>query len=234
MANIKIIDLSTGSPESNSYIEATQVDSQAASGRSSVKVNMAEFGNWIAGQGNSPLEYNDLKTEDDTPIGAINELHDSIGADVFDPNTSYTAGMYCIYNNTLYRCKSPTSGAWDSTKWEAKTITSLLESKANSSDTYTKTQVDNALSDKEDSLSKGTGNLNANNLFAVNGYYRCVSGNISNCPNNDGNLIVIYNGDGNSTMQLFFVSTGEYMYFRNTWGAGTISWTTWKKIQFTT
>ena len=103
MANIKIIDLSTGSPESTSYIEATQVDSQAASGRSSVKVNMAELGNWIAGQGNSPLEYNDLKTEDDTPIGAINELHDSIGADVFDPNTSYTAGMYCIYNNTLYR-----------------------------------------------------------------------------------------------------------------------------------
>ena len=122
MANIKIIDLSTGSPESTSYIEATQVDSQAASGRSSVKVNMAELGNWIAGQGNSPLEYNDLKTEDDTPIGAINELHDSIGADVFNPNTSYTAGMYCINNNTLYRCKTPTSGAWDSTKWEAKTI----------------------------------------------------------------------------------------------------------------
>ena len=130
MANIKIIDLSTGSPESTSYIEATQVDSQAASGRSSVKVNMAELGNWIAGQGNSPLEYNDLKTEDDTPIGAINELHDSIGADVYDTNTSYTAGMYCIYNNTLYRCKENTSGAWDSTKWEAKTITSLLESKA--------------------------------------------------------------------------------------------------------
>lgn len=133
MANIKIIDLSTGSPESTSYIEATQVDSQAASGRSSVKVNMAEFGNWIAGQGNSPLEYNDLKTEDDTPIGGINELHDSIGADVFDPNTSYTAGMYCIRNNTLYRCKASTSGSWDSSKWEEKTITSLIESKANSS-----------------------------------------------------------------------------------------------------
>ena len=133
MANIKIIDLSTGSPESTSYIEATQVNEQAASGRSSVKVNMAELGNWIAGQGNSPLEYNDLKTEDDTPIGAINELHDSIGADVYSTNTSYTAGMYCIYNNTLYRCKASTSGAWDSSKWEAKTITSLIESKANSS-----------------------------------------------------------------------------------------------------
>lgn len=141
MANIKIIDLSTGSPESNSYIEATQVDSQAASGRSSVKVNMAELGNWIAGQGNSPLEYNDLKTEDDTPIGAINELHDSIGADVYTTSTSYTAGMYCIYNNTLYRCKENTSGAWDSSKWEAKTITSLLESKQDSITFYTRTNI---------------------------------------------------------------------------------------------
>ena len=79
-----------------------------------------------------------LDTDATTIVGAINELHDSIGADVFDPNTSYTAGMYCIYNNTLYRCKGNTSGAWDSSKWEAKTITSLIESKADSADVYTK------------------------------------------------------------------------------------------------
>ena len=295
MANIKIIDLPTGSPESDSFLEATQVNAQAESGRSSAKIAFNAFGNWMAGQGQSPLQYNGLNTDSDTLIGAINELlvyvlniaheydptatynvgdyciyqgvlykcttaiavaeawnsdhwtsalivdefgtgggasvtlgttvpsdasgengdlyvqydsstyavveyfvkinnswrkspysrvvaltqseysqitpdsttlyiitdaqssyqtktdngldtdattivgginevHDSIGADVYDTNTSYTAGMYCIYNNTLYRCKTPTSGAWDSSKWEAKTITSLIESKANSSE----------------------------------------------------------------------------------------------------
>ena len=292
MANKKIIDLPTGSPESDSFLEATQVNEQAESGRSSAKVAFNALGNWIAGQGQSPLQYNGLNTDSDTLIGAINELlvyvlniadeydptatydvddyciyqgvlykcttaiaiaeawnsahwtstlivdefgtgggasvtlgttvpsdasgengdlyvqydsstyavveyfvkingswrkspysrvvaltqseysqitpdpttlyiitdaqssyqtktdngldteattivgginelHDSIGADVFDPNVSYTAGMYCIYNNTLYRCKTPTSGAWDSSKWEAKTITSLIESLRN-------------------------------------------------------------------------------------------------------
>lgn len=67
---------------------------------------------------------------DDSDIDIINN---EIGADTYDPNVSYTVGMYCIYNNTLYRCKASTSGAWDSSKWEAKTITSLIESKANSS-----------------------------------------------------------------------------------------------------
>lgn len=290
MANIKIIDLPTGSPESDSFLEATQVNTQAESGRSSAKVAFNALGNWIAGQGQSPLQYNGLNTDSDTLIGAINELlvyvlniadkydptatynvgefclyqgvlykcttaitvaeawnsshwtstlivdefgtgggasvtlgtavpsdasgengdlyvqydsstyavveyfvkinnswrkapyskvvaltqseysqitpdpttlyiitdaqssyqtktdngldtdaitivgginevHDSIGADVFDPNTSYTVGMYCIYNNTLYRCKANTSGAFDSNDWEAKTITSLIESK---------------------------------------------------------------------------------------------------------
>ena len=113
-------------------------------------------------------------------------------------------------------------------------VDNALSAKANSSDVYTKTEVDTALSGKQDYLSKGTGNLNANNLYGANGYYRNVSGNISNCPVNDGNLIVMYNGEGNSTMQLFFPSTADYIYLRMTWAAGTVSWTTWKKILFTT
>ena len=296
MANIKIIDLPTGSPESDSFLEATQVNEQAESGRSSAKIAFNALGNWISGQGQSPLQYNGLNTDSDTLIGAINELlvyvlniadeydptatynvgdyciyqgvlykcttaiavaevwnsahwtstlivdefgsggggasvtlgttvpsdasgengdlyvqydsstyavveyfvkinnswrkapyskvvaltqseysqitpdpttlyiitdaqssyqtktdngldteattivgginelHDSIGADAYDDTASYTVGQYCIYNNSLYRCKANTSGAWDSSKWEAKTITSLIESKADSSD----------------------------------------------------------------------------------------------------
>ena len=60
---------------------------------------------------------------DDSDIDIINN---EIGADIYDPNVSYTVGMYCIYNNTLYRCKENTSGAWDSTKWEEKTIVGAI------------------------------------------------------------------------------------------------------------
>ena len=317
MANIKIIDLPTGSPESDSFLEATQVNEQAESGRSSAKIAFNAFGNWMAGQGQSPLQYNGLNTDSDTLIGAINELlvyvlniadeydptatynvddyciyqgvlykcttaiavaeawnsahwtstlivdefgtgggasvtlgttapsdasgengdlyvqydsstyavveyfvkinnswrkspysrvvaltqseysqitpdsttlyiitdaqssyqtktdngldtdattivgginelHDSIGADVYSTNTSYTAGMYCIYNNTLYRCKNSTSGAWDSSKWESKTITSLIESKANSSDVTTALATKATYEDITSTVSFGT------------------------------------------------------------------------------
>lgn len=399
MANIKIIDLPTGSPESTSFVEATQVDELAESGRSTVKLALNALGNYVAGQGASPLEYGNLETESTTLIGAANELHNTIGADAYDDTATYNTNDYCIYGGELYKCNDDNvTGAWDATKWDltkvvdelgggggnadfvectqaeydaweqagtldpdvmyfitdgqaggslvlpesiaaeyddtasytagdfvmyqgilykcnhisatgsfdptkwdaisatdyinsvksslntnisqlagdlsdaysssrtyavgdlcilgnllykcntaittpeawtpahwtATTIEAELALKANSSNVYTKTQVDTALSGKEDALSKGTGVLNANNLYGANGYYRNVSGNISNCPVNDGNLIVMYNGEGNSTMQLFFPSTADYIYLRMTWAAGTISWTTWKKILFTT
>lgn len=78
MANIKIIDLPTGSPESTSFVEATQVDELAESGRSTVKLALNALGNFVAGQGASPLEYGDLDTESTTLIGAINELKAAI------------------------------------------------------------------------------------------------------------------------------------------------------------
>lgn len=122
MANIKIIDLPTGSPESTSFVEATQVDLLSESGRSTVKLALNALGNFVAGQGAAPLEYGDLETESTTLIGGINELHDSIGADAYDDTASYTVGQYCIYNNTLYRCKANTTGAFDPSKWKATTI----------------------------------------------------------------------------------------------------------------
>ena len=88
MANVKIIDLPTGSPEYDSFLEATQVNEQAASGRSSAKIAFNAFANWIAGQGADPVEYGDLNTEDKTLIGGINELHNAIGALVDDTTIS--------------------------------------------------------------------------------------------------------------------------------------------------
>lgn len=127
MANIKIIDLPTGSPESTSFIEATQVDELAESGRATVKLALNALGNYVAGQGASPLEYGDLETESTTLIGAANELHNTIGADAYDDTATYNTGDYCIYGGELYKCNDDNvTGAWDATKWDLTKVVDEL------------------------------------------------------------------------------------------------------------
>lgn len=127
MANIKIIDLPTGSPESTSFVEATQVDELAESGRSTVKLALNALGNFVAGQGASPLEYGDLETESTTLIGAANELHNTIGADAYDDTATYNTGDYCIYGGELYKCNDDNvTGAWDATKWDLTKVVDEL------------------------------------------------------------------------------------------------------------
>lgn len=126
MANMKIIDLSTGSPDSTSYIESTQANSQAPGGRVTIKVNLAELGNWIAGQGNSPLGYQDLNTDSDTLIDAINELlvyAMNIAAE-YDPTATYAVGDFCIYQGVLYKCTTAiaVAEAWNSAHWTSTLI----------------------------------------------------------------------------------------------------------------
>ena len=124
MADPKSIhEFLTGEADNGTLFLVDTPDQQAQSGYTTEKLPITDIGDFI----NNELQYTqDLDTEDKTVSGAINELHDSIGADVYSTNTSYTAGMYCIYNNTLYRCKASTWGAWDSTKWEAKTIVGAI------------------------------------------------------------------------------------------------------------
>ena len=127
MANIKIIDLPTGSPESTSFVEATQVDELAESGRSTVKLALNALGNFVAGQGASPLEYGNLETESTTLIGAANELHNTIGADAYDDTATYNTGDYCIHNGGLYKCNDDNvTGAWDATKWDLTKVVDEL------------------------------------------------------------------------------------------------------------
>lgn len=80
-------------------------------------------------------------------------------------------------------------------------------------------------------LPKGSISANANNLLTPNdnGVYRNVNGNISNCPEADGTLIVMNNGGGNSTVQMFVPSSGNKLYIRNQWGAGGTTWSTWSQ-----
>ena len=126
MANIKIIDLPTGSPESDSFLEATQVNEQAESGRSSAKIAFNALGNWISGQGQSPLQYNGLNTDSDTLIGAINELLVYVLniADEYDPTATYNVGDYCIYQGVLYKCTTAIAVAevWNSAHWTSTLI----------------------------------------------------------------------------------------------------------------
>lgn len=127
MANVKIIDLPTGSPESDSFLEATQVNEQAASGRSSAKIAFNALANWVAGQGTEPVEYGDLNTEDETLIGGINELHNTIGADAYDDTATYNTGDYCIHNGELYKCNEENvTGAWNAAKWDATILVDEL------------------------------------------------------------------------------------------------------------
>ena len=154
MADPKAIhEFLTGSADNGSLFLVDEPDANASSGYVTRQVSMTDIGSQV----NNGIDYTqDLDTDSKKPIGAINELHDSIGADVYSTNTSYTAGMYCIYNNTLYRCKNSTSGAWDSSKWESKTITSLIESKANSSDVTTALATKATYEDITSTVSFGT------------------------------------------------------------------------------
>ena len=155
----------------------------------------------------------------DAVVSDIDDVKAMI-SDEYDNTATYAVGDYCIYNNTLYRCTTAILAAEDFTPahWTETSIDAEF------------TAANSAINGKQDYLSKGTGNLNANDLININGVYRCVSGNITNCPNSDGNLIVMYNGEGNSTTQMFIPSILDYLYIRITWAAGTVSWSTWRKV----
>lgn len=50
-------------------------------------------------------------------------------ADIYNSNTSYGIGDFCIYQDTLYKCTGATTGSWDSSKWTATKIADAFEPK---------------------------------------------------------------------------------------------------------
>ena len=83
------------------------------------------------------------------------------------------------------------------------------------------------------SISKGTTTGNANDILEI-GIYRCNEGGITNCPANNGVLVVLpsFNplvSEYKTCVQLFFASDGS-AYSRITWSAGSVSWTTWASL----
>ena len=50
-------------------------------------------------------------------------------ADEYDSSSTYDAGDFAMYNGQLYKCNTAsTTGTWDSTKWDASTVGSEIES----------------------------------------------------------------------------------------------------------
>lgn len=87
-------------------------------------VTVEQIGDTIAGT----QVHSDLKTDNQTIIGGINELaKDKNVADEYDDTQTYDKGDVVIYKNTLYICTTNnTTGAWDATKWTATTVQSLI------------------------------------------------------------------------------------------------------------
>lgn len=44
--------------------------------------------------------------------------------------TSYSVGQYCTYEGSLWKCRTATSGAWNSSAWQAATVGGQLGTKA--------------------------------------------------------------------------------------------------------
>lgn len=235
MANIKIIDLPTGSPESTSFVEATQVDELAESGRSTVKLALNALGNFVAGQGASPLEYGDLETESTTLIGGVNELHGVGGYDVYDNTATYAVGDICIHSNSLQVCTTAVTVAedFDSDKWAPTTIKALLALKQNSTDnslTTNNKQIVPAINELDAiyTVKNFQGNAPLNINDCVTGYVYWANSNAypyQNLPTSGAFHIVTFKSISTHGFQLAIPNDGGRIWIRILANG---SWNTWK------
>lgn len=50
-------------------------------------------------------------------------------SDLYNENSEYAIGDFCIYNDALYKCTGATTGIWDATKWAQTSIAQAFEPK---------------------------------------------------------------------------------------------------------
>lgn len=100
------------------------VDSTDNNVTSTKSVTVEQIGDAICGE----QVHSDLKTDNQTIIGGINELaKDKNIADEYDDTHTYNTGDVTIYGNTLYICTTNnTTGTFDPSKWTATTIDNVI------------------------------------------------------------------------------------------------------------
>lgn len=102
------------------------IDSTDSNVTSTKSVTVEQVGDAICGE----QVHSDLKTDNQTIIGSINELaKDKNIADEYDDTHTYNTGDVTIYDNTLYICNTNnTTGTFDPSKWTATTIDNIIGS----------------------------------------------------------------------------------------------------------
>ena len=83
----------------------------------------AQDGNWVIADGGEEFVYSGTVWQ---KFGDSNWI--SVIGNTYNPALTYNTGDYVIYMDGLYKCKEDNvTGDWDSTKWQATTITYELE-----------------------------------------------------------------------------------------------------------
>lgn len=125
------------------------------------------------------LTASDIKmdTDDNTTIKAKIEATQDITAPEYDTSTSYTAGDYCVYLDTLYKCTGSTTGAFNPAKWTATKVGEELETLV---DGYT--FLDGVKADNEIVAYTETGTTSSDNYSA--GTYLVINGSLYKAKTN--------------------------------------------------
>ena len=68
----------------------------------------------------------------DTDTGVVYEIDDArVGSEAYSTQKEYIVGSFCIWNNTLYKCKSHVErgSAWNETNWKATSVVDEIANK---------------------------------------------------------------------------------------------------------
>lgn len=155
----------------------------------------------------------DLKTTNDTLVGAINELNDCANiADEYDSSHTYNTGDRVIYEGVLKVCNDDNvTGAWDSTKWDSATVDEIISAlKVQDLDNVNLTTSDN---NKLLGVSVSGSDIS---VGAVSSLFKIVAFNLASCTVNANSVRVLRGNEFTDTTDVIptgyspIAISGEY------------------------
>lgn len=135
---------------------------------------------------------------------------EGIISDAYDATATYAVGDYCIYNNTLYRCKTAinTGEAFTPAKWDATTVAGEIKNSIR----INKTKINNTDLNtilKQGMYILGQGNTNTPDTSSV-----------------DWSTLIVATDETDTGAQIFITNNGN-MYIRSMFAG---SWRSWNQI----